>query len=91
MTTKEVCGIELVDGPLGPYKQAYPMDWPLPEEILAFEHEDKIAVTTVDHVTAVARLGKTAHRYRKIRQSSLPEPMEGVMRGAAYEVIDASN
>lgn len=95
MTTKEVCGVELVDGPLGPWKNAYPMDWPLPEVLIAFKVRGQVAITTVEYEAAAKKASqdREAYRYRKVRESQLDDEAieklnNNVMRGAVYEIVE---
>lgn len=86
--TFEICGIELLDGPLGPWKNGYPMEWPLPDEIVVFMNEGVVAVTTVGMEQRAKEEFGAAYRYRKVAESQLPRPTDGMMRGATYRIVD---
>ena len=83
----EPSGIKLLDGPLAPWANAYPLPWPLPDVILAFHVGNKVAVAGVEHEERAKAENITVYRYRKTWESKLPAN-SGMMRGATYSYVD---
>ncbi|HWI67260.1 MAG TPA: hypothetical protein VNS88_02575 [Nitrospiraceae bacterium] len=93
VSADEMIGISLKGGPpmLDGWKNAYSAaelwGWPPPDEIMAFHIGGKVAVAMPENVPAEMKGEMTL--YRKVKQSTLPEPGPDshYFRGAEYEVV----
>jgi hypothetical protein len=85
----EPVAVRLEGGEFGSHQAVYSMEWPPPEEILACQAEGMIAVAPADQAARLRELGYEPRRYRKVKQSGLPEGASlgdaPVVRGARYE------
>jgi len=88
MTPQENIGIKFTDGPYAGWANVYPMDWPPPEEVVAFTYQGKVAVTTPEYENQAKTISEGAvQRYRITGQSKLPEPHTNIARGATYKAV----
>lgn len=91
MIPDKVIGVRLQGGPerLDGWSNAYDAEslggWPPPEELMAFSLGAQVVIALPENVPAKHR--DMASLYRKIQQSSLPEPGEHIFRGALYEYM----
>jgi hypothetical protein len=81
----ELVGIRLDGGPFAGHNNAYPWEWPPPEEIVAFTMHGQVAVADAVHEAQAREVASDVTRYVKTGQSSLGADHPAViLRGAIY-------
>lgn len=83
----EQVGVRLTDGRFAAYTNVYPFAWPPPERLVAFEVGGAVALAEAEKVEQARELDPEATIYVKVKQSQLPGPLSGIVRGAEYKVI----